>query len=63
MCMSAISWARIDAVHFANDLAATSKIGFDEEFQYKDFAKPYSPRKIRIEQYRPDLAEAAYDGV
>jgi guanine deaminase len=51
--MSAIYWARLDAVHFANDLAATSRIGFDDEFQYQDFARPYSERKIRIEQFRP----------
>jgi guanine deaminase len=61
MCMSAIYWARLDAVHFANDLAATSRIGFDDEFQYQDFARPYSERKIRIEQFRPELAKAAYD--
>jgi guanine deaminase len=61
MCMSAIYWARLDAVHFGNDLAATSRIGFDDEFQYQDFARPYGERKIRIEQYRPDLAQPAYD--
>jgi tRNA(Arg) A34 adenosine deaminase TadA len=41
--------------------APCPKIGFDDEFQYNDFAKPYSQRKIRIEQYRPDLAKGAYD--
>lgn len=61
MCMSAIYWARIDAVHFANDLAATSRIGFDDEFQYEDFARPYSERRMHIGQFRPDLATAAYD--
>jgi len=61
MCMTAIYWARLDAVYFANDLAATSRIGFDEEFLYQDLAKPYSERSIRIEQFRPDLAKAAYD--
>jgi guanine deaminase len=60
MCMSAIYWARIDAVYFANDLVETSRIGFDDEFQYQDFAKPYNDRSIRIEQFRPDLAIPAY---
>lgn len=60
MCMSAIYWARIDSVYFANGLKETSRIGFDDEFQYEDFARPYSERKINIEQFRPELAHAAY---
>lgn len=60
MCMSAIYWARIDSVYFANDLAETSKIGFDDAFQYEDFAKPYDQRRISIQQFRPDLAAAPY---
>ncbi len=60
MCMSAIYWARIDAVYFANDLVETSRIGFDDEFQYQDFARPYEQRSIAIRQFRPDLAKSAY---
>ncbi|MGZ4574018.1 MAG: nucleoside deaminase [Mycobacteriaceae bacterium] len=60
MCMSAIYWARLDAVRFAGDLAATSEIGFDDEFQYEDFTKPLSDRRISIEQLRPDLGAEAY---
>ncbi len=60
MCMSAIYWARIDAVYFSNDLDATSKIGFDDAFQYEDFTKPYDQRRIKIAQFRPDLGLAAY---
>jgi guanine deaminase len=58
--MRAIYWARIDAVYFANDLSETSKIGFDDAFQYEDFAKPYEERRIKITQLRQDLGAVAY---
>ena len=58
MCMSAIYWARIDEVYFANDLEETRRIGFDDAFQYEDFSKPMSERRIKIEQFRPDLGDA-----
>src|SRR4030081_1685171 len=61
MCMSAIYWARLDAVHFASDLDATRAIGFDDAFQYEDFVKPMSERRIKIEQFRPDLGADAYE--
>ena len=60
MCMSAIYWARIEAVYFAGDLAATSAIGFDDQFQYDDFARPYSERRIHIEQFLPELGKVPY---
>jgi guanine deaminase len=60
MCMSAIYWARIDAVYFGSDLAETSRIGFDDAFQYEDFVKPYAERRITVAQLRPDLAEVPY---
>jgi len=60
MCMSAIYWARLDAVHFASDLEATRAIGFDDAFQYEDFVRPYSERRIKVEQFRPDLGAEAY---
>ena len=45
MCMSAIYWARIDRVYFGTRLSDTSKIGFDDEFQYIDFRLPWEERK------------------
>ncbi|MFD4429095.1 nucleoside deaminase [Nocardia sp. NPDC058497] len=60
MCMSAIYWARLDAVHFASDLADTSEIGFDDAFQYEDFTRPLSERRVKIEQFRSDLGAEAY---
>jgi guanine deaminase len=61
MCMSAIYWARMDAVYFANDLERTREIGFDDAFQYEDFTLPMSDRRIKIEQMRPDLGDLAYN--
>ena len=46
MCMSAIYWSRIDHVYFATSLKDTSAIGFDDAFQYEDFAKPWGERRI-----------------
>ena len=48
MCMGAIYWSRIDRVFFGNSLKDTSKIGFDDAFQYEDFAKPWNERHIPI---------------
>jgi guanine deaminase len=60
MCMSAIYWARIDAVYFSKSLEDTSQIGFDDAYQYEDFGKPLEERRIKISQFRPDLGDAPY---
>ncbi len=61
MCMSAIYWARLDAAYFSCTLEDTSRIGFDDAFQYEDFVKPYEERRIKIQQLRPDLGAEAYE--
>ncbi|MET8544744.1 nucleoside deaminase [Kitasatospora sp. NPDC004799] len=60
MCMSAIYWARIDAVYFSRDLEDTAEIGFSDEYQYEDFKKPLNERSILIEQSYPKLGKPAY---
>lgn len=50
MCMSAIYWARISKVYFACSADDSREIGFDDAFQYEDFARPLSERRIPIEQ-------------
>jgi tRNA(Arg) A34 adenosine deaminase TadA len=48
MCMSAIYWARIDRVVFGASLEDARSIGFDDAFQYEDFARPWSQRRISV---------------
>ena len=61
MCMSAIYWSRIDRVFFGNSLKDTSAIGFDDAFQYEDFAKPWIQRHIPIaENFERDMTMKSY---
>lgn len=61
MCMSAIYWSRIDHVYFAASLKDTSAIGFDDAFQYEDFAKPWGERRIPVtENFERDTGLKAY---
>lgn len=48
MCMSAIYWSRIDRVYFGASLDDARRIGFDDAYQYEDFAKPWAERRIEI---------------
>ncbi len=61
MCMGAIYWARLEAIHFASDLEATREIGFDDAFLYEDLAKPYEEQRIAIRQFRPELGAEALE--
>lgn len=62
MCMSAIYWSRIDHVYFAASLKDTSAIGFDDAFQYEDFAKPWGERRIKVtENFERDTGLKAYE--
>lgn len=61
MCMGAIYWARLDRLYFACGVEDTRAIGFDDAFQYEDFARPLADRRIPIAQIGRDLGLAAYE--
>lgn len=60
MCLSAIYWARIDAIYYANTKQDAGSIGFDDDFIYQELALPYSSRKVPIVQMMRDEAQSAF---
>lgn len=52
MCLSAIYWAHLDKMYFANTRRDAAKIDFDDEFLYKEIALPIEKRKLKIEKLK-----------
>lgn len=46
MCLSAIYWARLDKIYYANTRQDAADIGFDDEFLYREIPKPIAERSI-----------------
>ena len=61
MCMSAIYWARIDKVYYANTRNDAKKINFDDSMIYSEFSKKIEDRKIPIKQILREEALKAFD--
>lgn len=50
MCLSAIYWARINKIYYANTKEDAAKINFDDDFIYQEFKKERGERTIPVEQ-------------
>ena len=61
MCMSAIYWARIDNVYYANTRNDAKKIGFDDSLIYSEFQKNINERKIPMIQMMRNAALTAFE--
>jgi tRNA(Arg) A34 adenosine deaminase TadA len=48
MCLSAIYWARIDKIYYANTKADAKTIGFDDSFIYDQMELPEDQRSIPV---------------
>jgi guanine deaminase len=46
MCLSAIYWARMEHIYYANDRHDAAKIGFRDDFLYREIALPLDQRAI-----------------
>jgi len=50
MCLAAIYWARFKKVGYANTRRDAARIGFDDDFLYREVAKPVKRRKLPMKQ-------------
>ena len=59
MCLGAIYWAHLDKIYYANDRKDAGKIGFDDDFIYKEFdLKPADRLKPSEVLMRKEALEA-----
>jgi guanine deaminase len=60
MCLSAIYWARLGNVFYANTRRDAAKIDFDDDFIYREVALPIRERTLKMKQILHDEALAAF---
>jgi len=55
MCLSAIYWARLKKIFYANTRRDAARIAFDDDRIYRELAKPASRRNLPMQQLlRPE---------
>jgi tRNA(Arg) A34 adenosine deaminase TadA len=50
MCLAACYWARLRKIYYANTRRDAAKIGFDDEWLYREMARSVSRRKLPMKQ-------------
>ena len=60
MCLSAIYWARLRRMVYANSRQDAAGIGFDDEFLYQEVAKPIDDRSLATTRLLQDEAIEAF---
>jgi guanine deaminase len=60
MCLSAIYWARIRTVFFANTRQDAADIGFDDDFIYRQVPLPIEQRSIAMKRLLREEALATF---
>jgi tRNA(Arg) A34 adenosine deaminase TadA len=60
MCLSAIYWARLGHVYYANTRKDAARIDFDDDFIYREVALPIRRRKLGMSQLLHEEALAAF---
>jgi len=61
MCLSAIYWAHIDKIYYANTRNDAQKIDFSDALIYQELSKTIKERKIPMHQMMRDEALKAFE--
>jgi guanine deaminase len=61
MCLSAIYWARLGRLVFANSRDEAAAIGFDDALIYEEIPKPIHARAIATEHLPMESARSVFD--
>ena len=60
MCLSAIYWARLDRMYYANTREDAAKVGFDDDLIYDEVARPIEERQMPATRLLGDEAFAVF---
>jgi len=60
MCLSAIYWARLKKVYYGNTRKDAARIHFDDDFIYREVARPVSRRRIPMKSLLRTEAQVAF---
>jgi len=61
MCLSAIYWARLDALYFAASRDDATDAGFDDALLYEEMSKDWPTRALKTEQHMHKDAQAVFN--
>ncbi|MDC7785932.1 nucleoside deaminase [Rhodoplanes sp. TEM] len=60
MCLSAIWWARVKEIVYANDRAGAAAIGFDDHALYEEVARPLEARVLPLRRLAAEEAAEVF---
>jgi len=61
MCLSAIYWAHVERIYYANTRQDAAQIGFDDEFLYREISTAPEHRAIPAHQVLANEAWSAFE--
>ena len=61
MCLGAIYWAHLDKIFYGNDRLDAARIGFDDDFIYKELSLGVDKRTKDTQRILSDQARKAFD--